>query len=93
MLVSLESSKLRILNIIPKLFYCIMFANETAMQNIWQYHFLEPLGGGGGLWNTCAHRACENSKTLGIQCKGRFFTTSCDPTVGYTLRLSLTHFA
>jgi hypothetical protein len=41
-----------------------MFMNETATQNIWQHHFLEPCverRGKGALWDKLAHRGSGNN--------------------------------
>jgi hypothetical protein len=55
------------------------------MQNIWQHHCLPPGGWGGGLWDTCAHRA-RLATLLEFDVNYRFFTTSCDPNMGQTLK-------
>jgi hypothetical protein len=66
-----------------------MYVNETAMQNVWQHHFPEPWGGGGcgTNWPT---EVVEIAILFEFDDNDRFFTASCDPYMGHTLRLFYT---
>jgi hypothetical protein len=65
---------MRILNMPLKLFHTSV--NETAMQNVQQYHFPE---GGGGCGPNLPMEVVEIAKLYKYDENYRFFTASCDP--------------
>jgi hypothetical protein len=52
------------------------------------------VGGGVALWDKLAYRSTvvKIATLYEFDENDRFFTTSCDPNMGYTLRLFFTHF-
>ncbi len=55
-------------------------------QYIWRHHFLQAGGGlGVELWDTSAHMDYRNTNLWEFGENGRFFTTSCDPSMGNNL--------
>jgi hypothetical protein len=61
-----------------------MSVNETAMQKVLQHNFPQPWWCFGKNWPT---EVMEIEKLYEFDKNLRFFTTSCDPYMGHTLRL------
>jgi hypothetical protein len=65
-----------------------MSVNETATQNVWQHHFLEPEGGGeGGCGTNWPPEVVEIAILFEFDENDGFFSASCDPYMGHTLGL------
>jgi hypothetical protein len=62
-----------------------MSLNVIAMQNVWQYHFCSLLIGR-AVGHIGVTEVVRIATLYEFDVKPRFFTTSCDPNIGHTLR-------
>jgi hypothetical protein len=88
-LVPLEPAKNEDSEYVLKKIILACLCNEAAIQNIWQHHFPEP-GGKGHCGTNWLIEVVEIATFFEFDEINRFFTTSCDPYTGHTLRLFYT---